>query len=255
MNIYIAFSLFSLIILLYWVITELFTIFFRFTGLPEEKARFQVISLLTGCGFTTRESEMILSNRRRRRLARIIMLFGYVFNITFISALINVFLTLKASDRTLHHIVGQIIPLIAAAIIFLFIRIPRIHTWGENLLELLAGRIRGEQGNLVMPLDYLGKDSIALITLRQIPEQYGQGTFFRHGDHRSSGTGYSASGSNRKYSMAPRVFSPLKRGSVWTRTGIRRPALFFRNTGCSRDLPSKMVAIMGQKSWHRWVPS
>ena len=34
MNIYAAFSLFSLIILLYWVITELFTIFFRLTGLP-----------------------------------------------------------------------------------------------------------------------------------------------------------------------------------------------------------------------------
>ena len=44
MNIYTAFSLFSLIILLYWVITELFTIFFRFTGLPDERARFQVIS-------------------------------------------------------------------------------------------------------------------------------------------------------------------------------------------------------------------
>ena len=50
MNIYMAFSLFSLIILLYWVITELFTVIFRFTGLPAEKARFQVISLLTVFG-------------------------------------------------------------------------------------------------------------------------------------------------------------------------------------------------------------
>ena len=98
MNIYAAFSLFSLIILLYWVITELFTIIFRFTGLPDEKARFQVISLLTGCGFTTRESEMILSSRRRRRLARITMLFGYVFNITIVSAFINVFLSLKVAQ-------------------------------------------------------------------------------------------------------------------------------------------------------------
>ena len=37
---------------------------------PAEKARFQVISLLTGTGFTTRESEIVLSTRRRRRLAR-----------------------------------------------------------------------------------------------------------------------------------------------------------------------------------------
>ena len=71
MNIYLALLLFSFIILLYWVITELFTFFFRLTGLPVEKARFQVISLLTGTGFTTRESEMVLSSRRRRRLARV----------------------------------------------------------------------------------------------------------------------------------------------------------------------------------------
>ena len=63
MNIYLAFSLFALIILVYWVISELFAMLFRFTGLPDEKARFQVISLLTGTGFTTRESEMILSTR------------------------------------------------------------------------------------------------------------------------------------------------------------------------------------------------
>ena len=73
MNVYMSLSLFSVIILTYWVMTELFTILFRFTGLPDERARFQVISLLTGCGYTTRESEMFLSNRRRRRLARIMM--------------------------------------------------------------------------------------------------------------------------------------------------------------------------------------
>ena len=64
MNVYMALFLFSLIILIYWVITELFTILFRFTGLPDERARFQVISLLTGCGYTTRESEMFLSDRK-----------------------------------------------------------------------------------------------------------------------------------------------------------------------------------------------
>ena len=95
MDITLALLLFSFIILLYWVITEVFTFIFRLTGLPAEKARFQVISLLTGCGFTTRESEMILSSRRRRRLARITMLFGYVFNVTIVSAFINVFLSMK----------------------------------------------------------------------------------------------------------------------------------------------------------------
>ena len=172
MNIYMAFSLFSLIILIYWIITELFTIIFRFTGLPDEKARFQVISLLTGCGFTTRESEMILSSRSRRRLARITMLFGYVFNITIVTAFINVFLSLKLTQVE-NYLLAMPIPLIAIIVIFIFIRVPVVRAWGDRLLQRLAGRIvHSDAGNSVMPLDYIGEDSIALVTLRVIPEEY-----------------------------------------------------------------------------------
>lgn len=172
MNIYMAFSLFSLIILIYWIITELFTIIFRFTGLPDEKACFQVISLLTGCGFTTRESEMILSSRSRRRLARITMLFGYVFNITIVTAFINVFLSLKLTQVE-NYLLAMPIPLIAIIVIFIFIRVPVVRAWGDRLLQRLAGRIvHSDAGNTVMPLDYIGEDSIALVTLRVIPEEY-----------------------------------------------------------------------------------
>ena len=38
MNATLALMLFSLVILLYWVISELFAVLFRFAGLPEEKA-------------------------------------------------------------------------------------------------------------------------------------------------------------------------------------------------------------------------
>ena len=129
MNIYLAFTLFSLMILLYWVISELFTIFFRFTGLPEEKARFQVISLLTGCGFTTKESEMMLTSRSRRRLARITMLFGYVFNITIVSASVNVFFSLKVAQMG-DTLLVVLIPLGVIAVIFVFIRVPAIRSMG-----------------------------------------------------------------------------------------------------------------------------
>ena len=173
MSIYTAFFLFSLMILLYWVITELFTILFRFTGLPDERARFQVISLLTGCGYTTRESEMFLSNRRRRRLARITMLFGYVFNVTIVSAFVNVFLSMKLSQVE-HYYVGILIPLAAVAIIFVFIRVPAVRAWGEAMLQRLADRLIGQTdaSNTVLLLDYIGTDSIALVTLKSIPEEY-----------------------------------------------------------------------------------
>ncbi|MGX8692822.1 MAG: hypothetical protein ACSW8E_03595 [Clostridia bacterium] len=173
MNLYMALILFSLIILIYWVITELFTILFRFTGLPDERARFQVISLLTGCGYTTRESEMFLSNRRRRRLARITMLFGYVFNITIVSAFINVFFSLKLSQMGLNYL-SFLIPVAAVAIIFTFMRVPSIRAWGDAVLERFADRLVGQKDrfNTVMLLDYIGSESIALVTLNSIPEEY-----------------------------------------------------------------------------------
>ena len=173
MNIYLALLLFSFIILLYWVITELFTFFFRLTGLPADKARFQVISLLTGTGFTTRESEIILSSRSRRRLARITMLFGYVFNVTIVSAFINVFLSMKVFQVS-TQLFGFLIPLGTIALILIFMRVPRVHAWGDNVLRRLADRIFdwNETFNAVMLVDNIGSKSIVQVSLRHIPEQY-----------------------------------------------------------------------------------
>ena len=172
MNIYAAFTLFSFTILIYWIITELFTMIFRFTGLPDEKARFQVISLLTGCGFTTRESEMMITSRARRRLARITMLFGYVFNITIVSAFINVFLSLKAAE--VHSaFTGLLIPLTVILLMFYFIRNRKVRSMAVSLFERIAGKIiHLDSDNTVLPVDYIGEDSVAVVTLRQVPEEY-----------------------------------------------------------------------------------
>lgn len=169
MNIYLAFTLFALIILGYWVISELFAMLFRFTGLPDEKARFQVISLLTGCGFTTHESELLLSTRSRRRLARLTMLFGYVFNLTIVSAFINVFFSLKISELA-ADLISSIIPLLAILFILAFMRVPAVRAWGDRLIEKLAGRIiHKEVANTIWLMDYIGQETIAQVTLNEVP--------------------------------------------------------------------------------------
>ena len=170
---YIALTSFSLIVLVYWVLSELFATLFRFTGLSDEKARFQVISLLTGCGFTTQESELLLRNRSRRRLARITMLFGYVFNITIISLLINaassIIKTFDISKTT--DLFSILIPLLAAAVIITFMRVKKLRAWGDRLIERLADRLtRHKTDNTVLLIDYLGEDSIAQVTLVNVPE-------------------------------------------------------------------------------------
>ena len=171
MNIYVALTLFSLVILVYWVISELFAMLFRFTGLPDEKARFQVISLLTGCGFTTRESELLLTTRSRRRLARITMLFGYVFNLTIVSMLINVLLSINLS--VISNLFSILIPMLAAVIIIIFMRVPKIRAWGDSIIERIASRLtRRETANSVFLVDYLGEDSIAQVTLVDVPEMF-----------------------------------------------------------------------------------
>ena len=171
MNIYVSIALFILIVMLYMVISELFTILFRFTGLPDEKARFQVLSLLTGCGFTTRESEMVLSTKSRRRLARIMMLFGYVFNITIVSALVNLFFSLHKWQIERYSLIF-LVPLTALAALLILSRLPAVRGRINTRLERLAERVivKGS-ANSVMILDYIGQDSIALVSLRTIPEE------------------------------------------------------------------------------------
>lgn len=170
MSIFVALSLFSFIILLYWGMSELFTILFSFTGLPEEKSRFQVMSLLTGCGFTTRESEIIISSRVRRRLARATMLFGYVFNITIVSAFINIFLSLKLTQVE-HVFQGVFLPLIVIVLMFISIRVPSVRAKMDKWIARLAGRVlRQNHENAVMLIDYIGEDSIAQVLVRHVPE-------------------------------------------------------------------------------------
>ncbi|MBR0139989.1 MAG: hypothetical protein IJM17_06855 [Firmicutes bacterium] len=171
MNIYASVSIFTLVIILYWVISEFFTLLFKLTGLPSEKAGFQVMSLLTGCGYTTKESETFVSSKSRRRIAKVTMLFGYVFNITIVSALINVFLSMKESQIK-HFVVGIFGPLSTLIILIVLIRTPAVHSWVDGLLEKLAGKVVGAEGsNTALLMDYIGSETIVQVRLNHIPDE------------------------------------------------------------------------------------
>jgi hypothetical protein len=85
-----------LFLIIYFVIIlaviEIFVILFRLTGLKKEVSRFQVISMMTGTGFTTGESELILGHPVRRKLATFLILFG-AFSLAVIISSISQFLS------------------------------------------------------------------------------------------------------------------------------------------------------------------
>lgn len=102
-------------LLIYFIIIltviEIFVVLFRLTRLKVEVSRFQVISMMTGTGFTTEESELISGHPIRRRLATFLILFG-AFSMAVIISSISEFLS---SGMRLKEI-GTV----AAAVLLLF---------------------------------------------------------------------------------------------------------------------------------------
>ncbi|SFT27349.1 TrkA C-terminal domain-containing protein [Paenibacillus sp. BC26] len=81
-------------ILVYFVIVlavvEISAILMRATGLNRDIARFQVISLLTSTGYTTKESELISNHPIRRRIGMFLILFGVVSFAVVVSAIASI---------------------------------------------------------------------------------------------------------------------------------------------------------------------
>ncbi len=169
MNIIGALTLFGVLLIVFQIITEVFTVLFRFTGLPAEKARFQVTSLLTACGFTTSESEVIISTPRRRKLARRIMLFGYAFTVSIVSAIVNIFLSLNSTE--MEFIFWQLpIPIVILALLILVRKEKHVNAALNRFIERIAERLMfGHSSNRILLLDYMGDNAIAQVDIVELP--------------------------------------------------------------------------------------
>lgn len=86
----ITIATFIISLIVFIIIIDIFAVLFRLTGMPIDKARFQVISLLTSTGYTTKESELITQHPIRRKLASALMITSYVSTLTFISFLVRI---------------------------------------------------------------------------------------------------------------------------------------------------------------------
>ncbi|MEG1641987.1 MAG: TrkA C-terminal domain-containing protein [Synergistaceae bacterium] len=161
--------LFLLFLVIYILISDVFTVLFRLTGLSDDKARFQVISLLTNSGFTTNESEIIVNSPVRRKLAKVLMLFGYASTVTIVSVIVNVIMSMEKPE--LEHVAEISISAFVVFLIFYFLRSRNLFKSRFDLfIENLGNRIMfGEKSNPVVTIDYYGSISVSQVYLNKVP--------------------------------------------------------------------------------------
>lgn len=155
--------------MLYIFLADIFTVMFRLTGMTEEKARFQVISLLTNSGFTTSESEFIVKSKRRRSIAKIIMIFGYTFTATIVSGVISIVVTYNLNSDSFSLL--EIFILLLIFFIFYFVRKFFIvkfifNKFSEKVYRYFFSK---EKKNSIMVLEEIGENVIAQVFLNFVP--------------------------------------------------------------------------------------
>lgn len=96
-----AILLLILVAVLSLLITRVATVALTVTGMTRESARFQARSALTGAGFTTSESEMVVNHPVRRRIVMGLMLLGSVGLVTGVAGLLAGMLGAARTDQQL----------------------------------------------------------------------------------------------------------------------------------------------------------
>ncbi|MFV0498615.1 MAG: hypothetical protein ACK5NF_01060 [Bacilli bacterium] len=156
----------TVFIAIFTLVVEIFTIVFMLTGLSHKKSKFQVISMLTSTGFTTRESEVIMLDSTRRRYAQILIVFGYCASVTIVSMLVS---SINTENNWYEY-------LIALTVTILFILLvnnkkirkkidPKIHRFGAKLLY-------GSDHNYLTVLETLNDKIVAKVMIANLPKTF-----------------------------------------------------------------------------------
>jgi hypothetical protein len=173
-------TLFVVLVLLavYMVFIEIFTIVFMMTGLSHTRSVFQVISLLTNSGFTTNESEIIVTSRKRRKIAIFIMSFGNFFNILLFSALVNAAVNFY-KDSSFNELQAVIIIVSFIILVVSYKKLPFIRVGFDRLIKKVANRMMFDvNSNPLLILDSFHNYCIAEVKLLEVPELLKNTTIF-----------------------------------------------------------------------------
>ncbi len=160
---FVAFIIFTIIFIL---VVEIFTVLLQLTGLSRDKSRFQVISLLTGAGYTTSESEIITASKTRRKIAQYTMIFGYCSTATIVSLVVGV-----ARNSSSQNLIDYAIGLFIAVAFLILLRVPVIASTFDNFIGHFGTKaLFGGHTNVIVVKDSYEKNVIAEVKIKVLPE-------------------------------------------------------------------------------------
>ena len=169
MNLVMALILCNVLVLFYQIIIEIFTILCRINGMTVYKSKFQVISILTGTGFTTSESESMLLTKRRRKLTQYMMMFSYIFNIVIVSTIVNLFMS--TSSTNIQEIrLGILLTTINIFLIFIVRKSQAFRDFLDRFVVKIAHSKMIRNENYISVYDNYGNKVIAEVELRKLKE-------------------------------------------------------------------------------------
>ena len=152
---------------MYQIIIEIFSAIFRIEGIQLDKARFQIISIIAGTGFTTGESELMLATKRRRKLTQIMILFSYIFNISIVTTIVNIFISYN-NTTLLEFEIGAGLTAINIVLLISLNKSTRIRKTFDNIVKKIAIKTEKRRINPVSVYDYYGNKVIAAIIINNL---------------------------------------------------------------------------------------
>ena len=116
------------IIVLITLIVEIAATALKMTGMDIHTARFQALSAITGTGFTTKETELIMRHRQRRGIVMALMVIGPICFLGMLSSFLVSIHEKFILDKLL-------IVLVFVAFLLLFTRNPRFVAFFHKIIE------------------------------------------------------------------------------------------------------------------------
>ncbi|PKM50513.1 MAG: hypothetical protein CVV02_11280 [Firmicutes bacterium HGW-Firmicutes-7] len=169
MSLNLAFLVLLVLIAFYLIFIEIFTTIFMMTGLSHTRSIFQVISLLTNSGFTTHESEVIVTSRKRRKIAITIMIFGNIFNVLVLSVLVNAVITMYQAP-SFEFMQAIVIVAIFFAFFIIYKKMTFIKVRFDRLIKKAANKwMYSKKSNPLLVLDNFHEFCIVEIKVVEIP--------------------------------------------------------------------------------------